>query len=114
MVVVIVALNEYMPTKSEFISMMNVLLSTEKNAEEKKALLEQQFHIPMQAGIGKELDLMCNLSGYVEQKGIEKGIEKSRLETARNLLKLGMDPELIAQVTSLPVQRIRELQGASV
>lgn len=34
------------------------------------------------------MDLMCNLSGYVEEKGIEKGIQKGREEGENAIGKL--------------------------
>ena len=37
----------------------------------------------MDDGLGREVDLMCNLSGYVEERGIQKGIEKGILQGAR-------------------------------
>lgn len=36
----------------------------------------------------KGMDLVCNLSGYVEEKGIEKGIQKGREEGENALGKL--------------------------
>ena len=37
----------------------------------------------MDDGLGREVDLMCNLSGYVEERGIQKGIDKGILQGAR-------------------------------
>lgn len=111
--VVIVALNDKIPAADDFLEMMNVLFSVEKQAEEKKAILERQFHIPMQTDLGKEIGLMCNYSDYVEAKGIEKGVRqgetRSRMEIAQKLLKMGMKLEGIAEATSLPVEVIKEI-----
>lgn len=52
--------------------MLNVLLSTEMKAEQKIRELEEEFHIPMTEKMGKELSQMCNLSDYVEEKGVQK------------------------------------------
>ena len=38
--------------------------------------LNPEFDIPMENDMGEELNQMCNLSDYVEELGIEKGIEK--------------------------------------
>lgn len=46
--------------------MMNTLLSTNIDVETKKRILQNEYQIPMEQGIVKELSLMCNLSGYVE------------------------------------------------
>ena len=39
-----------------------------------KAILENEFQIPMTERMKAEVNHMCNLSDGVEQKGIEKGI----------------------------------------
>ena len=48
------------------------------------------------------------------EKGIEKGIEqgelKGKLETARNMLRESMEPELIAKFTGLSVEEILALE----
>ena len=64
--------------------MLNVLLSTKKNVEEKKRELESRFHIDMETKMERELNFMCNLSDWVEEvamergmaRGMEKGMEK--------------------------------------
>lgn len=47
----------------------------------------------MHSGLEKEVDLMCNLSDYVEERGIEKGIQKGIKAGVQsvvlNLLRLG-------------------------
>ena len=45
-------------------------------AQDKKKQLAEKYDMKMEDGLGKEVDLMCNLSGYVEKKGIERGIER--------------------------------------
>ena len=56
--------------------MLNILLSTKIAGEEKAKILQEEFEIPMEQGEEKEMDLMCNLSEYVEECGIQKGIEQ--------------------------------------
>ena len=56
--------------------LLNVLLSPEISGEAKVRILQDDFEIVMEYGLEKEMRLMCNLSEYVEEKGIEKGIER--------------------------------------
>jgi len=35
-----------------------------------------EFHIPMTQQLESEVETMCNLSDYVEQRGVEKGIQQ--------------------------------------
>ena len=41
-------------------------------------VLETEYQIPIENGIGEDMRTMCNLSEGVEQKGIAKGIAKGR------------------------------------
>jgi predicted transposase/invertase (TIGR01784 family) len=42
-------------------------------------------------------------------KGVEKGIEQNKLETAKNLKNLGVAVEVIAQATGLPAEEVAKL-----
>lgn len=69
--------------------MLNVLLSTKMKAEEKIKILEEDFQISMEREMGKELNQMCNLSDYVEEIGIKKGIEKLLTEQVMKKIEKG-------------------------
>ena len=58
------------------LKLLEVLLSSERNAEEKKKILQEEFGIKMTQELEREVADMCNLSEGVEQKGIEKGMAK--------------------------------------
>ena len=45
--------------------------------------------------------------GYEE--GLERGAYQKALETARNLLSMGLSPEQVAQGTGLPLEKVFEL-----
>ena len=64
------------------LKLLDVLLSSEKEAEEKKKILLEEFQIRMTKTLEKEVSLMCNLSKGVEEKGIKEGI----LSSIRNLM----------------------------
>lgn len=78
--VVLVCLNEKMDSKTEFLEMMNTLLSQTMDIEKKKRILEEKFHISMESKLGERVNLMCNLSDLVEERGIAKGREEGREE----------------------------------
>lgn len=71
--VVLVCLNEKMEKRTEFLDMMNTLLSQTMDVEQKKKILEEKFHISMKSKLGEKVNLMCNLSDLVEERGIVKG-----------------------------------------
>lgn len=52
--------------------LLDVLLSAEKQPEEKKQVLEQDFNIPMSVSISKEVNEMCNLGqGLIEMTEVK-------------------------------------------
>ena len=89
--VVLVCLNEKMDSKTEFLEMMNTLLSQTMDIEEKKRILEEKFHISMKSKLGERVNLMCNLSDLVEERGIAKGREEERKESIHIMLEMLKD-----------------------
>ena len=80
------------------LKLLDVLLSSEKEAEEKKKILQDDFDIAMTKTLESEVSAMCNLSKGVEERGIaiglergleqglERGIETTTLNAIRNLM----------------------------
>ena len=92
------------------LKLLNTLLSTDTSVQEKKQILQDDFHIQMTRQLEREVTEMCNLSKGVEQKGIEKGRKESMLEIAERLLKQGaLSIEQIAECVGLDVEKVIEL-----
>ena len=92
------------------LKLLNTLLSTDTSVQEKKQILQDDFHIQMTRQLEREVSEMCNLSKGVEQKGIEKGRKESMLEIAERLLKQGaLSIEQIAECVGLDVEKVIEL-----
>ena len=76
------------------LKLLDVLLSSEKEAEEKKKILQEDFDIAMTKTLESEVSAMCNLSKGVEERGIaiglergmERGLEAATLNAIRNLM----------------------------
>lgn len=76
------------------LKLLDVLLSSEKQPEEKKQILQDDFGIKMTKTLESEVQDLCNLSKGVEEKGIaigiDIGIEKEReagtLRSIENLM----------------------------
>ncbi len=55
------------------LKLLDVIFSTEISVQEKKWILQSEFHIEMTREIEKEVQDMCDFSAGVERRGIEKG-----------------------------------------
>ena len=62
------------------LKLLDVLLSSEIGAGEKRRILKQDFAIPMTETLEQEVNVMCNLSQGVEERGIAKGRAKGLAE----------------------------------
>lgn len=103
--IVVVALNERAGSSDAFINMMNTLLSPTKPYTDKKRELETQYHINMDNGFGREVNLMCNLSEKVAEIGTERGIEQM-ISNALITTKSIKQTALILRVDEHEVERI--------
>ena len=90
-------------TEHELLRLLDVLLSSDKEAKEKKAILENEFQIPMTEKMQTEVEYMCNLSDGVEQKGIEK----EHLRQIKSKLEKSKSVEQIAEELELDVENVR-------
>ena len=98
-----ICLNEKMERETEFLDMMNTLLSRTMDVEQKKKELEEKFHLSMESKLGERVRLMCNLSDLVERdaekrgerrgeiKGEIKGKEEERKNSVRVMLEMLRD-----------------------
>lgn len=72
----------------ELFQLVYIIKNTrDTTAEKKKEVLEREFRIPMTKKMEGEVEYMCNLSDGVEQRGIEKGIQKGILLTLCDLVR---------------------------
>ena len=100
-------------SSNELTGMLNVLLSPDIAAQDKKKELAEKYDMKMEDGLGKEVDLMCNLSGYVEKKAIEQGLE-ALVQTLKpiydfeKLYQAVVENPIYAHVTREEVRRLYE------
>lgn len=103
--VVMICLNEKMEKATEFLDLMNTLLSETKSVEEKKRELEEKFHICMKDKLKKELNLMCNLSDLVEERAIERKLR----ELVKRMVKKGWSVVEIAEALGEKTETIQNI-----
>ena len=74
--------------EDEMIKLLNTVFSTKKSFKEIEKIVENEYNIPMNNKWGEEVQQMCNLSQGIEEKGIRKGIEKQKHDTASFIKKM--------------------------
>ena len=77
------------------LKLLDVLLSSETEPEEKKKILQDDFHIKMTKTLESEVQTMCNLSKGVEEKGIEIGTLRA-IQNLMETLKLTAEQAMAA------------------
>ena len=63
---------------------------------------------------------MISLADRLRQEGLLKGIEKGRqegaflkaVETCKNALLSGLSPEIVSQITKLPLEKVLEIKNS--
>ena len=73
-------------SETDVLKLLDVLFSSETGAEEKRRILQQDFDIPMTQSFERKVDVMCNLSKGVWEKGMEAGAAQNMLNSIKNLM----------------------------
>jgi predicted transposase/invertase (TIGR01784 family) len=88
-----------------YVSISEILADYRANLEANRTLTQE------------EEELIMNLSAAYLQKrsewkeeGLQEGLQEGVYKVARNLLRQGMPIELVAQVTELTIDQVRELR----
>lgn len=106
--VVQICLNPKSKKGNRLTEMLNILFSVEMKAGEKMRKLEQDFHIPMEQKIEKELNQMCNLSDYVVEVGLKKGMEQGIKQGMEQGVEQGLERGRLLQQIEVIQKKIRK------
>ena len=98
------------------LKLLDVLLSSEKEAGEKKKILRDDFDIAVTKTLESEVSAMCNLSKGVEERGIaiglERGTEIATLNAIQNLMEtLKLTAEQAMEALKVPEAERVELSA---
>ena len=89
-------------TESDFTeNLANKVKSVKTSSDEKRVYMTFEEMVEERFNEGKSV-------------GLEEGREETRIETAKNFLKNGISPDLIAKCTGLSLEKVLELQKAPV
>ena len=108
--IVLIGLAEDLPEKEERYELhrlLGALLSAKLNVDEQFDILGNEFDIPLESDIRKDVNDMCNLSqGIKEQayaEGTENGIEKGVAKTIIKMYRKGCGAEQISDLLDMEV-----------
>ena len=83
--------------------LLEVLLSPTRNVKEKLFILEHEFGIPMTRKIESEVSDVCDLSEVIWERGLNEGIEITKLDAIKSMMKkLGLNVEQAMDVLDIP------------
>lgn len=67
--------------------LLSAILSNTLEPKEKEEILYRKYQIPMTERMKEEMNVMCNLSDLVEERAMEKGMEKGKLDILIQLVR---------------------------
>ena len=95
------------------LQMLLTVMAPDMGYQEKRQKMEKEYQMDMGKGLGKELELMCNLSGYVEARGRELGIAEGKRQMIFVMFKRNLPDEEIADYSGYSIEEIRRLREES-
>jgi len=81
-------------SQNRLIAMFEELIS-EKDAAEKKRILADEYGMVMTDELERRIQIMCNWSESIEERGFKKGIEKERIDSIERMIKANITREQI-------------------
>ena len=106
--IVLVGIAEDLPEKTEKYKLhrlLGALLSSKLNVDEKLDIIGNEFRIPLESDIRKDVSEMCNLSQGIEERGVEKGLA----EAAIRMYKKGYSIEQISDILAMDIERVKDI-----
>ena len=92
--------------KYELHRLLSTLLSMELSATEKIGILEKEYSIAVDDRIREDVNIMCNLSQGIMEKGIAQGRAESEIEFIVNMYENGFPLEQIAIVAKKSLEEV--------
>lgn len=109
----VLGLGNHESPRKGILKLLSVLLTPEIKPEEKRGILEQDYHIPMTVEMKKEADTMCTYGQSILEEGMQKGEQKGRLKERESnivaMLKEKIPMETISRITHYSLDQIQKL-----
>ena len=122
--IVLIGISNKLPEhddKYEMHRLLSVLLSDELSATEKLGIIDTEYSVPVDDDLRKDVNVMCNLSQGILEKGEAIGLEKgeaigwkkgevtTKAKLIINMYKKGFATEQIADVAELQMEDVEAI-----
>ena len=114
--IVMIGLAKELPEHDETYELhrlLGALLSQELTVDEKLNIIGNEYNIPIEENMRKDVSAMCNLGEGIEEKGIAIGRETGRIEGEAGLIikmhKNGLSAEQIASATDKEIEEVKAI-----
>ena len=112
--VAFLGLGNHESSRKGILKLLSILLTPKMKPEEKRGILEQEYHIPMTVEMKKEADTMCTYGQSILEEGMEKGmrqgiqkgLEKGRLEGKQEGRQEGRQEERESNIVAMLKEKI--------
>lgn len=91
------------------LKLLDILLSPEKEPEEKKKILLEDFHIKMTKKLESEVSELCNLSQGIFEKGEARGKAKGEAKIMKSMYEKGFSLEQIAFAADKSIEEVKAI-----
>ena len=110
--IVLLGLAEDLPEKVEKYELhrlLGALLSANLKVNEKLDIIGNEFQIPLESDIRKDVSEMCNLSQGIEDRAYERGTANGLAEAVIRMHKKGYSIEQIGDMLDMDIEKVKAI-----
>ena len=110
--IVMIGLAKDLPERDETYELhrlLGALLSRELTVDEKLDIIGNEYDIPLEENLRKDVSTMCNLSQGVKEEGIAIGLKKGEARLITKMYKNGLSIEQIASATDKTIEEVKTI-----
>ena len=89
--------------------LLGALLSKELTIDEKLNIIGNEYDIPIEENLRKDVSVMCNLSQGIKEDGIAIGAAREKAQIILNMYKNGFTAEQIASATDKDIEEVKAI-----
>lgn len=110
--IVLLGLAEDLPEKAEEYELhrlLGALLSSKLKVDEKLDIIGNEFQIPLESDIRKDVSEMCNLSQGIEDRAYERGTANGLAKAVLRMYKKGYSIEQISDTLDMDIKEVQDI-----